>query len=169
MNALIEKVKKLKHKEVIVAILIALVLCLICFGLSPKTKSAEKKEISTQEISSTTEYVDNLQNRLNNVLSKISGVGKVSVIITLESGFSYEYATDTETKTVVSGGTETTVTTETVIMDGDKPVVEKEIFPTIKGVVVVAEGAENFAVKMKIQDAVETVLQIEGDKITILC
>ena len=90
-----------------------------------------------------------MENKLKNVISKISGVGEANVIITLESGFTYEYATDTETKTITSGGTETTLTTQTVILVNGQPVVVKQIYPVVKGVVIVAKGAENFAVKMK--------------------
>ena len=163
-----EKLKKVKHFYIYVTIAIALVLCGIYFVSFKKGKTSKNSDVSTQEASSTMEYVTALENKLASVLSNISGVSKVSVIITLEEGFSYKYATDTETKTIVSGGTETTVVTETVIMVSNQPVVEKEIYPNIKGVVVVAKGAENVSVKMNIVSAVETVLKVEPNRITVL-
>lgn len=164
------KIKSIKHFEIWLAVCVGLVVCVIYFSFfgGGKSKSDNSQNESTQEYSSALEYTNFLENKLGNVLSKISGVGSVNVIITLESGFSYEYATDTETKSVASGGTETTITTETVILVSNKPVVMKEIYPTIKGVVVVAKGAENFSVKMNILSAVETVLEIDRTSITIL-
>ena len=163
----VTKIGKIKHLPLYIAIVLALLVCSFYF-FNSENKSDTKNNISTENSSSTMEYVTYLENKLGNVLSKISGVGSVNVIITLESGFSYEYATDTETKSVASGGTETTITTETVILVSNKPVVMKEIYPTIKGVVVVAKGAENFSVKMNILSAVETVLEIDRTSITIL-
>ena len=163
-----EKVRKIKHIYLYLAIAVALVLCGFYFINFKTSKTAKKSEVSTQEASSTMEYVTNLENKLSSVLSNISGVSKVNVIITLEEGFSYKYATDTETKTIVSGGTETTIVTETVILVSNEPVIEKEIYPSIKGVVVVAKGAENVSVKMNILSAVETVLNVEPNRITIL-
>ena len=109
--------------------------------------------------------MDLLENKLCNVLSKISGVEEVSVLISLESGFSYEYAMDTETTTSGSGSSTTLETT--IIIDGE-PVVVKENYPVIKGVVIVAKGSENFSVKMDILEAVTTVLEIDESDITIL-
>ena len=138
-----ERLKKIKHIQIILPILIGVFVCVIYFSFL-NTKSDTESENSTQESTSTMEYVDMLENKLCNVLSKISGVGDCKVIITLQCGFEYQYATDTETKTTVAGGNETTIVTETVILVSNEPVVVKEIYPVIKGVVVVANGAEDF-------------------------
>lgn len=162
------RVKSIKHIHIYLAVLVGVIVCLIYFWGFAGKSSDKTEEISTETYSSTVEYTNYLENKLSNVLSKVSGAGQVDVIITLENGFSYEYATDTETKTVVSGGTETTVTTETVILVSNEPVVVKEIYPSIKGVVVVADGANDVTVKLDIISAVETVLEVDRDKITIL-
>lgn len=162
------KIKNIRYLYVYVAIFIALCVCGVYLASSKSHSSSKIDDKTTKEYSSAMEYVDYLENKLCNVLSNISGVSKVSVIITLDSGFSYKYATDTETKTIVSGGNETSVTTETVILVSNEPVVETEIYPSIKGVVVVAKGSENVSVKMNVLSAVETVLSVEASKITIL-
>ena len=168
MKDLWNKVKGIKHIQIILAVVIGLIICVAYFSFCSKPKGDNISDISTEEYSSAEEYVNALENKLVNVLSKISGVGETSVIITLESGFTYEYAKDTETKTVVSGGTETTVTTETVILVSNEPVIVKQNYPVIKGVVIVAKGAENFSVKMNIMAAAETVLAVDAHNITIL-
>jgi len=170
VKSFFERFKKIKHLHIYIALLIGIVVCLIYFcSIAPSKKQPDStNQDSTENYGTSVEYVDFLENKLSNVLSKVSGVGKVNVIITLEDGFSYEYATDTETKTMVSGGTETTVTTETVILVSGKPVVIKEIYPKIKGVVVVADGAKDVTVKLNILTAVETVLEVDRNNITIL-
>lgn len=163
-----EKLKSKKHFEIYLAVFIGLIVCVAYFCFSSKTKADNSEQISTVESGSAMEYVDYLENKLSNVLSKISNAGQTSVVITLENGFSYEYATDIETKTTTSGGIETVVTSETIILVANEPVVEKQIYPKIKGVVIVAEGAEDFNVKMNILTAVETVLEVDRNNITIL-
>ncbi len=163
-----EKLKGVKHIQIIIAVVVGLILCVAYFSFCTKPKSDKISDNSTQEYSSTEEYVHALENKLVNVLSKIAGVGETSVVITLECGFTYEYATDTETKTVVSGDTETTIKTETIIMVSNQPVIVKQNYPVIKGVVIVAKGAENFAVKMSIHTAALTVLEVDAENITIL-
>ena len=159
------KLKSIKHFEIWVAVVIGLLVCVIYFSFFSQPKNDSFENDATKEYSSAEEYVDYLENKLCNVLSKISGVEEVSVLISLESGFSYEYAMDTETTTSGSGSSTTLETT--IIIDGE-PVVVKENYPVIKGVVIVAKGSENFSVKMDILEAVTTVLEIDESDITIL-
>ncbi len=163
-----EKFKNLKHKEILAAVVVGLVLCAAYFAFFKTPTSDKTEQNSSEEYSSAEEYTQDLENKLKNVISKISGVRDVGVVITLESGFTYEYATDIETKTITSGGTDTTLTTQTVILVSGQPVVVKQNYPVVKGVVIVAKGAEDFAVKMKIISACETVLKTQSDKITVL-
>ncbi|MBE7075791.1 MAG: hypothetical protein E7375_01820 [Clostridiales bacterium] len=162
------KIKSIKHFEILLAIFVGLVVCAVYFFCLSPSKSDTKKELSTEEYSSAMEYADKLENKLCNVLEQIDGVEDVDVVITLESGFTYEYATDNETKTTVSGDVTTTINTETIILVSNQPIVIKEIYPNIKGVVVVAKGAKNFSIKMNIITAVETVLEINRENITVL-
>lgn len=169
INAIIEKIKNIKHLYIYLAVIAALLVCVFYFS-NFKTKDSTDSNInnSTEEHTSAEEYASYLENKLCNVLSNLSGVDNVSIAITLCSDVSFEYATDTETKNVVSGGNQTTVTTETVIMVSNEPVVSKTIYPQVKGVVVVAKGAEDIKVKMNILSAVETVLNVEPKDIMIL-
>ena len=168
LKNLFAKIKNIKHFYIYCAAGLCLVLLLVYFVSFKRTKSDKESVVSQAEYSSAMEYVDYLENKLSNVISKISGVGKTSVVVTLESGFSYDYATNSETKKISSSGSETTVTTETVLMVSNAPVVSKEIYPKIKGVVVVAKGSQNTMVKLNILSAIETVLEVDRNNITIL-
>ena len=108
----IKKIKGVKHIEIYLAVIVGLIV-IMCYFFFTSTPNDTKEENSTGNYSTAQEYADYLENKLCNVLSKISGVGNVSAIITLETGFTYEYATDTETdgpatshfrKTVKAGG-----------------------------------------------------------------
>ncbi len=161
-----QRLKNIKHFHVILAVFVALVVCVIYFSVFFAPKNDKIEENNTQTFSTAEEYVNWLENRLNNVLSKISGAGKVSTIVTLESGFSYDYAKEIETRTSTTG--DVVITSETVIMVGGEPVVVKQWYPVIKGIVVVSSGAKDFTVQMKLMEAVQTVLEIEKDDIRIL-
>ncbi len=166
LKEIFEKLKKIKHIQIILAVVVALVVCVIYFSFFSSPKSDKKEENSTTNFSSAEAYVGWLENKLDNVLSKISGAGKVSTIVTLESGFTYDYAKELETRT--STGGDVVITSETIILVNGEPVVVKEWFPVVKGVVIVSSGAGDFSVKMKMLEAVQTVLEIEADDIKIL-
>ena len=157
------KLKSIKHIEIYLALIVGLVVCVIYFSAFTN-KSDTQEKVSTGNYTNGVEYVDYLENKLCNVLSNIEGVGDVSAIISIEIDFSDEYATDKET----SQEGETSVTTETTILVNGEPVIVNKIYPTIKGVVIVASGCEDFAVKMDILNAVQTLLEISAEDITIL-
>ena len=62
----------------------------------------------------------------------------------------------------------TTVNKTNVVMLNGQPVVQEEIYPKIKGIVVVAQGAGNVAIKMNILSLIQTVIDVENSKINIL-
>ena len=93
-----QKLKSIKHIELIVAVVLGAIVLLIylsTFG----TKKAEKTSF---QATSTTEYSAMLETKLESILKQINGVGNVSVMVTLESGPEYVYATDEEEKTNTS-------------------------------------------------------------------
>ncbi len=170
MTNLINKIKKIKHFEIYLAIGLACLIAIIYFvGLntSDKTKqnlSTENDNISTN-YSSSEEYVNYLENKLENVLEDIKGVGNVNVIITLEKGFEYVYVTEEETKTTSNGSI---ITTTNIVLINGQPVLQEEIFPIIKGIVVVADGASDISIKMNILSVLQTIVEVDNSKINIL-
>ena len=56
---------------------------------------------------------------------------------------------------------------EVVTANGDSMMIIKEVKPNVKGVIVVAEGAEDILVKEKLYSAVKTVLGIAGNKVEV--
>ena len=144
--------KKIKVEYIILVALLAAAL-IIFIGLNGKK--------SDDEASSTVEdYVVLLENKLKNCLSKVKGAGKVDVIISVSSSMKTVFATET----VVTNSTKK----ESPVTVGGKPVVLKEEYPEITGVLIVAEGAANIAVRVDLLNACETFLSVTEDKIQIL-
>lgn len=126
-------------------------------------------------------YEEALEGKLTNLLSQVRGAGTVSVSITLDSTGSVEHAKNIvrETKTIQekdhNGGIRTTTEakeSEQVLMSKegstDRPVMVREYKPVIKGVLVVADGAQDSSVKANLTKAVETGMGIPSYKITVL-
>jgi len=156
VKTFLTKLKTDKKAKFIVLIVVLSVFALfLIFSLfSTKEKSAETNE----------NYVSMLEIKLENVLSKISGAGKVSVMITVESGMETVLAT----KTNVTESNGKKITEETPIIVNGKTVVLKENYPKIVGVLIIAEGANNFGVLRKIQDATLSVLDVDLKQVEIL-
>ena len=122
----------------------------------------------------------NLEEKLEEILSQISGAGKVDVMISYLNQVEKIPMTDTKiTKTVVSekdsnGGerkTEETNTEENIIYEETNnvktPVIKQSILPEVIGVIVVAEGAYNETVKENLIRAVEATVIVASERIQV--
>lgn len=136
------------------------------------TLTAQDNEFKTEE--------EAIEARLKHILEKIKGSGEVEVMVIFEMGSEIVPASntveteDTTEEQDANGGTRIVKSqnlTENIVISndsvGNKPLVLKEIKPKVRGVIVVAEGADNIDVKMRLYDAVKTVLQVSGDKVQI--
>ncbi|MBE7081053.1 MAG: hypothetical protein E7372_00645 [Clostridiales bacterium] len=160
ISSILEKIRTNKKIQfIIIFIFLVIILCIFLFGYDEKNS---KNVVNTDPISS---YVATLETKLSNVLSNVSGAGKVSVIISIESGMETVLAMQTTTKESASGQIETQ--TSPIIING-KTVVIKELYPKVKGVLIVAEGAKNISVMTKLQQATMSLLDIEINQIEIL-
>ena len=84
IKTLLSKVKI----EYLIVIVLGCICLLIVFG----SVNQNKNKTTTNTIN---EYVDTLENKLKTSLSKVSGAGKVNVIISVESGMETVLATTT--------------------------------------------------------------------------
>ncbi|MDD4291241.1 MAG: hypothetical protein PHX51_03245 [Clostridia bacterium] len=140
-----KKLKGVKNIELIFLIVVVAVVALLFLG--------NKEETVTTDFQS---YVLNQQKSLEEVIHKIDGVGRVSVLITYSCGSEQVYAYEevTETKNGV------TKTTKEMVYVSGKPVVLYELAPVVSGIIVVAEGAENALVKLTIIKAVIALIDV---------
>lgn len=121
-----------------------------------------------------------LEEKLEVILSQISGAGKVDVMISYMNEIEKVPMTDTKvTKTVVSekdsdGGerqTEETSTEENIIYEETNniktPMIKQSVSPEAIGVIVVAEGAYNETVKANLKKAVEATVIVASERIQV--
>lgn len=168
---LLQKIKSIKHIELIIVAIFVLVLGCIFFS-----SSNTSNEVNLNIGDGLEEYGNNLEQKLTNVISKINGVGEVSVMITFDGRITYEYATESEeitTSSTITSGTNTKTTkNEKVIIVNQNgkntPLIVREIYPDVAGVLVVASGAESVAIRLNIISAVQTLLGVEDWKIQVL-
>lgn len=188
---MLDKIKKIftnkdKKIENLVSFLIILIITLIVINkILEEEENVESDyqnqtgvELASEEISSS-ETIDNndLEKRLENILSKISGVGKVSVLLTYTQTSSRIpiYNINSSVSTVeekdtsgVSKVTETENMQKDVVTDNDSGIVtEKIVMPVVEGAIITAEGASNSNVKTNIIAAVEAVTGVATHKIQV--
>lgn len=110
-------------------------------------------------------YTEFLENTLEETLEDVEGVSNVKTMITLDSGVEYIPAYETEKG-------DSTVGKQNVIVlkkkEGEEAFVLKERLPTIKGVLVVAEGVGNIETERNIIEAVKTVFDISAGRVKVL-
>jgi len=175
---------KEKRIENLISFLIILVITLIVINKILKEDDKKSKnyqneigvQLATETISKDTKN-DELEKKLETILGKIDGVGKVSVLLTYRESstlvpvYNISSSTSTTEETDTSGGTRTTETENNqkdVITDGTSNVItEKMIKPIVEGAIITAQGAEDSVVKSNIISAVEAVTGIATHKIQV--
>ena len=88
--------------------------------------------------------------RLEDILSGIDGAGRVRVMVTYygstEQSLAYEIKSDKDESSKQED--------KRAVMSGSEPVIVQELYPRVKGVIVVADGAEDITVKRALSEAV---------------
>ncbi|MBZ4662409.1 MAG: spoIIIAG [Caloramator sp.] len=141
---------------------------------------AEQTNSKNVELNLSTSYEDKIKRELIDILSQIKGVGRVNVMVYFEGSTESQpaYNINENNRTIQEkdsqGGTRTTnennKSINVVMMNegsSQKPFILKQVNPSIGGVIVVAEGADNPIVKETIKNAVKTVLNLPANKVTV--
>lgn len=147
-------------------------------GNSAYKQLANQDENNSSNISANDEYT--LEEELEEVLSKISGVGQVKVLITYSQTsevvpmYNEKYTESTTQEADTNGGTRTIQQSDNskeIIYEeqsGTKvPITKKVILPKIEGAIVIAEGANNTNLKVNIIQAVEAVTGLPTHKVQV--
>lgn len=150
------KIFKNKNNRLICLILIIGVV-LMAVASVDKNKKADVQP--TAAVTS----VEDEEKRLANILSQIDGAGEVSVMITYYSSSEKNIAYETK---VSSRAKEESEDKKAVMTDGE-PMVVKEVYPKVRGVIVTADGGGNSAVRSAISEAVTASLDVPAHRICI--
>ncbi|MGH4138023.1 stage III sporulation protein AG [Clostridium sp.] len=173
--------------NLVLLILVAVVIVLASsFFKTPKTVATVADETQNDKlavennITGLTDYESQLENKLKSTLEKISGVGKVQLMIYFESGEESVPAVninDSESLTVENdtGGGKRNITQKndgrTVVMSNNgsanEPLIVKTVKPTITGVCVVAEGSVEKVTELRIRQAVINLFNLPENKVNV--
>ena len=133
---------------------------------------AREKPSAEETAMTTAEYTRYLEEKLVDIVENIAGAGHCRVMVTLENGVEYIYATedknDQNYRQDGSAVDKRENTAQKVIVVDDRGLLVTEILPTVQGVVVVCEGGHDEEVKKQVSAAVATVLQISERRICVL-
>ncbi len=167
-----------KDKSLPVLIAVGILGILIILFSSDKSQDIEQ---TSDENTTTTSYVQDLEERLTTLISSVADVGKAKVMVTLENGIEYVFASedkqsiDTDEDNKGESGkrvSQKNVTEEKiVIVDTSygtrQALVKTSKEPTVKGVVVVCQGGDKISVQQEVTDLVTTALDIGANKVCV--
>lgn len=159
---------------------------LITDATQKKQTPTQKSSGQTQETASQTaifreEYVTYMEQKLEELLTQMNGVGKAAVMITLSESEELVVEKDgPQSRTNLnesdaSGGNRVTTQMDSDLVtvfssrgDDSTPYVVKTLSPRIQGVVVVAQGADSGQVNQNITELVQALFDIESHKIKVV-
>lgn len=184
-----------RNIENLVVFLILLIITIIAINTiwedkKEETKSQENNETSYKQLaenldskinSNNKEFNEyNLEQSLEDILSKMAGVGKVQVLVTYSETsevvamYNEKNTSNNTEETDTNGGTRKISQTDTdkeIIYEeknGEKvPITQKVIMPKIEGAVITAEGAGNINVKTNIIQAVSAATGLSTYRIQV--
>ena len=186
LNELKNKYFKNIGKDKLLILIMTGILLLI---ISLPTKSTKSPSTSTPisatsntSSTTTTDYEKHLEEKIESLLVKVQGVGKVNVMVTLkassekvlvsEDTYSDKAVKATDSDGGISDSQEKATTQSYLYSDngsgGSQPYVAQEIQPEVEGVMVIAEGGSDSTVITNITNAIAALLGVPVHKIQVL-
>lgn len=180
-----------KNIENLVVFLVLLIITVIAINTiwgtdKEETKSKDTnttyKQLADSLDSSNNKELEeyNLEEELEDILSKIAGVGKVQVLITYSETsevvamYNETYTSSNTEETDTNGGIrkiQSTDTNKEIIYeekDGEKiPITQKVVMPKMEGAIITAEGAGNVNIKTNIIQAVSAATGLSAYRIQV--
>ncbi len=183
-----DKVKSIKKEQILILLLCGVLLLVIAIPTEESGKTEQTSEgqpASGQQETSGEDArlarVQQMERRLKSILSKVEGIGKTEVMLTLKSegkkivekdleqsqGKEENQGGDAATASDQASSSENTVYQRDA-QGNELPYVTEELEPEIAGVLVIAQGAKNASVVAEITDAVMALFGVEAHKIKVM-
>lgn len=185
-NSLIKYEKKDNKKSIENLVVFAILLVIIIVAINYIWKGDNKKDKvnNSNKILADTNIIEentisdnnNLEQRLESILSSINGVGEVEVLITysqtssINPVYNEDYDESTTEEEDTSGGKRTISTSSNkreVVSSNNEIITQSITNPQIQGAVVIAKGAGDVNVKSNIIQAVEAATGLSTYKIQV--
>ena len=190
LNSIKEKLYNMGNKKLfqnlLIVCLVAAIIVISADTFFSNNKSSRNSIEETDiqfniQTDSAVTYEEQLEKKLKGILEQISGVGEVSVMVTLNTGREVIPATNTietssetnerdgdgGTRTVTQNSVDRKIVLKNNVSVEDQPLIVKEVMPEVKGVIVVAQGAERVEVAARLTEAVQTVLGIPAFRVKV--
>lgn len=171
-KSLLSKIFTKKNIKILALIIIGVFALILFMGIGGESEEKTDSVSGNKIYTSTLEYCAELENKLEKVLSGISGAGNVRVMVSVDGSPELVYATNADNKTSsTSNGSTVTTSSNPIIVESNgnaNPLILTENLPEVKGVIVVSSGAGDVSIKLDILNAVSTLLNISTDKISVL-
>lgn len=155
-----------RYKYVLLVILAGMVLLLLppLWGENETTEGAASQSEGTD----TAFFTEELETRLEEILSQIQGVGETQVVLTLKSGPQDILAQDVDTS-IDERGTQSELSS-LVLSQGsgrEETVVIQQLSPQYQGALVVCSGGDDPEIRLRLVEAVSALTGLGADKISV--
>ena len=145
---------------------IYLTVAAVCILLLLLMRTPEKEDEkpppaeAAAEVYETASYEEELEQKLKEIISRIQGVGDVTVMLTIEGTETKIYASDTSES-------DSKTESETVVIGSKEALLQAIKYPEVRGVLVVCSGGDKPLIQEKVVNAVSTVLDIPTSKVYV--
>lgn len=162
-----EKIKEIGPTKLIILLVAGILLLLLSCGDFMKKGEESSVAVSQEEKTEETgeSYRQAMERQVVELLSKVEGVGKTEVMITLSAG--KEKVTLKDNETAEGKSQEETVLVEDSERNSS-PYVLQEKEPVPEGILVVCEGGGDPAVSREIISAIQVLFHVEAHKIKVM-
>ena len=155
------RVKALLERFRLPLLILALGAILLLLPSGRTEKAAQDVQMPAQQ----TQPLEDMQQALTGLLSSMEGVGRVELLLTVSGSDEVFYQTDVRR----SGETSEETTVFSANQSAQKtPVVTKTKKASYTGAVVVCDGADSAAVRLRIVQAVSALTGLGSDKISVI-
>lgn len=162
-----EKIKEIGPTKLIILLVAGILLLLLSCGDFMKKGEESSVAVSQEEKTEETgeSYRQAMERQVVELLSKVEGVGKTEVMITLSAG--KEKVTLKDNETAEGKSQEETVLVEDSERNSS-PYVLQEKEPVPEGILVVCEGGGDPAISREIISAIQVLFHVEAHKIKVM-
>ena len=159
-----EKLEQLwkKYRLALVVLLAGLLLLSLPKTQKETDEPGEKNDYDTFSLVQT-------EQRMEEILSRIEGTGKLALMLTLKSGSQLQLAEDMD-QTKYGDGERLKKETVTISHGSgqEEVVITQQRYPVYQGAVVVCQGADRASVRLAVTEAVAALTGLSSDKITVV-
>ena len=119
--------------------------------------------------------VSDFEKEIEKALSSSLGVGRVKVILSLDSSVENVYAKEArQSSKKQESGVVSEATSDMkpqILSEGSgrqSPIVVKEIYPSFRGALVICDGADDISTKARVIDSVSALTGLSSDRISVI-